>query len=647
MSDPVPHRPDLSQLRHRAKELRDAARRGDVAAVARFARHHPSAPQGVVSLAAAQLVIARELGFASWPRLKAAIDADALSRRATSAFVAASVDGRMRQASDIFAAEPGIAGSSLLAATVLGDAAAVRDMVAADPAAAVAIDDERGWPPLLYACYSRWHQIEPGRAAGLAEVVRVLLATGASPDTNDGGRRRYRSALTGSVELNNPELTAVLLDAGANPDPGEPIGAAVGHRDHRCVRLLLAHGARVAGTWAVGAAVYHDDPGALSLLLGALETSGHGTAGAATEALAEAAATASLPVVAALLDAGADPNAVGEEGMAALRLAVRAGRTDAAAWLRAAGADDDSTDIDHFIGACLRADRAAAERILAAHPGLPGRLSGRDRAVIVDAAGPRPAGTIALMLDLGFSPHTRNDFGDQPLHSAAYYGNAEVVRLLLDAGAEVDARDTRFDSTPLAAATVGSGEQPGQPGDWTGTVTMLIAAGAARHNVWISGKPPSEELAGLLRRYGIAPDEPAGHQPADDTSLRGSVGTGVLPDIARHLAAAYRDADLGLLGSLLHPQVRWTGLCSNREQVLDWYRRLLAEGTTATVQSVEVDRDAVVVGLAVARRAEGARPAPPQLLYQVCTVEGAQIVSIHGYPSRPGALNRDPARRDE
>jgi hypothetical protein len=516
----------------------------------------------------------------------------------------------------------------------------VREMVAGDPAAAVAIDTERGWPPLLYACYSRWHQIEPGRAAGLAEVVRVLLASGASPNTNDGGRPRYRSALKGSAELNNPEITAVLLDAGASPDPGQPIAEAVGHRDHRCLRLLLAHGARVAGTWAVGAAVYHDDPGALSLLLGALDTSS--AADAAGEALPEAAAGASLPVVAALLDAGADPNAVGDDGMAALRLAVRAGRNDSAARLRSAGAHDDSTDIDHFIGACLSADRPAAERLLAAHPGLPGRLTGQDRAVIVDAAGTRPAGTIALMLDLGFSPHARNDSGAQPLHSAAYSGNTEVVRLLLAACADVDARDTRFDSTPLAFATVGSGEQASKPGDWVGTVTTLIAAGAARHDVWISGKPPSEEVTGLLRRYGIRPDGPPG-QPPDDTSGRGSVGTGVIGDIARHLEDAYHDADLDLLGSLLHPQVHWTGLCSNREQVLDWYRALIAEGTVATVHSVEVDRDAVVLGLAVARKAEGARAAAPQQLFQVFTVEGAEIVGIDAYPDRHSALARGPA----
>src|SRR5689334_19656628 len=76
MSGSLPERPDLGQLRRRAKELRDAARRGDAAALDRFARHHSPAPRGTVSLAAAQLVIARELGFASWPRLRAAIDTE-------------------------------------------------------------------------------------------------------------------------------------------------------------------------------------------------------------------------------------------------------------------------------------------------------------------------------------------------------------------------------------------------------------------------------------------------------------------------------------------------------------------------------------------------------------------------------------------
>ncbi len=241
----------------------------------------------------------------------------------------------------------------------------------------------------------------------MAEVVRLLLDAGASPNTNDGGRPRYRSALKGSVEVNNPDITEVLLDAGAHPDPGQPIAEAIAHRDHRCLQLLLSNGARVSGTWALGAAVYNDNAGAMSLLLDVLEASGGGAAGQATEALPDAAANASYPVVAALLDAGADPRAADEDGVSALRLAVRAGRDDIAARLRALGAPDDRTDVDRFIGACLIGDRRTAERLLAGHPDLHDRLTDQDRAVIVEAAASRPAETIALMLDLGFSPHAR------------------------------------------------------------------------------------------------------------------------------------------------------------------------------------------------------------------------------------------------
>jgi hypothetical protein len=120
----------------------------------------------------------------------------------------------------------------------------------------------------------------------------------------------------------------------------------------------------------------------------------------------------------------------------------------------------------------------------------------------------------------------------------------------------------------------------------------------------------------------------------------GTIGTGVLADMARHLEAAYRDLDIELLGSLLHPQVQWTGVCRNSAEVLDWYRGLLADGIRANVESMEVDGDAVVLGLSVARQAEGAMPAPPDHLYQVFTVEDAQVTEIHGYPDRASALAR-------
>jgi hypothetical protein len=69
---------DLEQQRKRAKELRRDFLAGDEAARHRFRQHHPKhrvdAPPPVVKLSDAQLVIAREIGLPSWPKLKAHIE---------------------------------------------------------------------------------------------------------------------------------------------------------------------------------------------------------------------------------------------------------------------------------------------------------------------------------------------------------------------------------------------------------------------------------------------------------------------------------------------------------------------------------------------------------------------------------------------
>lgn len=659
MSDSLlPARPDLDQLRRRAKELRDAVRRGDSTALARFSAHHSSTRTDAITLAAAQFVIARELGFSSWPVLKVAVDSENAAWQRESALLAASMSARAGRAAEILAEEPGIAGRSLRAAAVLGDVGAVRQALTRDPATAVEVvdDDDRGWPPLLYACYSRWNRFEPARASGLAEVVRLLLDAGANANTNDGGRPRLCSALRGAVETGKSEVTRQLLTAGAHPDLGQPIVEAVGHHDHQSLRLLLSHDARITGTWALGAAVFNDDAVAMRVLLDTLAARGEDAAFAANGQLVEAASTASLPLIDALLDAGADPRATDEEGISALRAAARAGRTETVARLMALGAVDDATEVDRFVGAALGADRCTARRLLADHPNLGDRLTAHDRAAIIRAVtDDRDTRALSLMLELGFPHDARDESGEQPLHAAAYQGNADAVRLLLSAGAEVDARDSRFEATPLVFATVGSGEQEGEPGDWVATVGLLLEAGAARQGVWIAGKPPSEEVADVLRGYGLALEQREADNSTDlesdaDTDTDPSIMTDtsalsdddVLSEVARQIEAACRESDLDLLASLLHPEVHWTGLCRTSAQVLDWYRLALADGTTPTVESVEVDGDAVILGLSLTRPAQGARPAPPHRLFQVFKVdESAQIVEIRGFPDRRSALNRD------
>jgi hypothetical protein len=73
---------NLDQQRRRAKELREAAANGAPEAIARLRAHHPKAAHlapvdmaaQLARLADAQLVIARELGMPSWPKLKAHIE---------------------------------------------------------------------------------------------------------------------------------------------------------------------------------------------------------------------------------------------------------------------------------------------------------------------------------------------------------------------------------------------------------------------------------------------------------------------------------------------------------------------------------------------------------------------------------------------
>ena len=64
----LPARPDLDQLRRQAREMHRAALAGDVGALRRLRQ-----VSGNVGLSAAQLAIAREYGFASWPKLKAEV----------------------------------------------------------------------------------------------------------------------------------------------------------------------------------------------------------------------------------------------------------------------------------------------------------------------------------------------------------------------------------------------------------------------------------------------------------------------------------------------------------------------------------------------------------------------------------------------
>ena len=72
---------NLEQQKKRAKELLKAVREDDTDAVDRWDVHHPKGAAADRLLADAQLVIARENGFPSWPRMKAHIDTLRIARQ--------------------------------------------------------------------------------------------------------------------------------------------------------------------------------------------------------------------------------------------------------------------------------------------------------------------------------------------------------------------------------------------------------------------------------------------------------------------------------------------------------------------------------------------------------------------------------------
>src|SRR3989304_4102753 len=66
----LPVVPNLEQLKHQAKDLLKAYRRGDPEAVNDFAQFHPEkVASAEAKLADAQLVLARSYQAPSWPRL--------------------------------------------------------------------------------------------------------------------------------------------------------------------------------------------------------------------------------------------------------------------------------------------------------------------------------------------------------------------------------------------------------------------------------------------------------------------------------------------------------------------------------------------------------------------------------------------------
>ena len=433
---------NLEQLRKQAKELVKAARAGDADALGRLGGREPI-------LAHAQLVVAREHGRSSWPALVAAAEAD------PAAFVVAATSGRCERANAMLAARSGIE-EDPWAQLVLGRRWAGDVNEPGGP---------RGWAPLLYVCHSCFAS---------AALARDLLARGADPNASFVNEYGRMSALYGAAGVvHDPELTRVLLEAGADPDDGESLYHATEAESVECLRLLLEHGATISGTYALPHALDDERPAHVRLLL---ESGADPNEGAY---VAHAVRRGRGPEFLRLLAAhGADLDRPGGEtwrGEVPLRTpyqhAILRGRTRLAETLAELGASTQIEPEDLAVAAIARGERPTAP--------LPAEFDPDAQEVVILTA---LFGKLDVVLD-AVGPDFRGVVGGSPegplLAHAAWVGSPTVVRMLLERGADPALRgDAEFD-TPLAWAAHGSSAYrlPGR--DYVAVAELLVAAGNA------------------------------------------------------------------------------------------------------------------------------------------------------------------------
>lgn len=449
---------NLEQLRKQAKELVKAARAGEADALARLAGRVPI-------LANAQLVLAREQGYPSWPALVAAAEASPES------YVLAATDGRRDRADALIAARPEIERDPW-ARLVLGRGWEGDPRRPGGP---------RNWAPLLYVCHSVYAS---------AELARDLLARGADPNASAEMEWGRTTALYGAAGvLHDPELTRLLLEAGASTDDGESLYHSVEAADTACLRLLLDAGAETRGTNALAHALDYDRLEPVRMLLEAGADPNEGAL------LAHAVRRGRGPEFLQLLvEHGAELDARGGEtwrGDVPLRTAyehaVLRNRDDNAELLARLGASTEIDPADAAVAAVARGESPPESVSFTMDPD-------RQEALILAALG----GNLDAVVDV-VGVNFRGVVGGSPegtlLHHAAWMGKADVMRELLDRGADANAPSRADFETPLAWAVWASAHPAFADRDYVAIAEALAGAGAEIEPRFL------EAAAGPLREW--------------------------------------------------------------------------------------------------------------------------------------------------
>jgi ankyrin repeat protein len=320
-----------------------------------------------------------------------------------------------------------------------------------------------------------------GASTNSADMVAALLRSGGDPNqANAIGK----TPLWAAVSMNNVEAARQLMDAGADPDTQvtgyTPLMLAAHNKYSELVRLLLVRGADVEavsnGVVAGYNALYfgverrnwNQKSGWQSATrLGPVAASHRGVNGV-NEAFLH---SEQQKVVDMLLAAGSDPNISGKWTplTRAARQGADAGIVES---LLLAGADVDKKTPDDYSALYLASGWNRDEQVgllLAAGADVNLGNDNEFETALFNAANNGQVGPVKRLLAAGANVELADIEGFTPLYLASYEGYAEVVRLLLAAGAKTDTRNGKGDWSPLqTAAEQGHAD----------VVRELVAAGA-------------------------------------------------------------------------------------------------------------------------------------------------------------------------
>ena len=474
----LPGNANLEQLRNGAKSFQRAVRAGDSGAAAIVNEFHPrmaSAAPGSPQLAAftradAQLVIARQFGFTSWPELKAHLElvarysrsphdepvggplpdeqaiADEFLRLACLNYGDDDMD-RLRRAERLLEQHDWLSSHDIYTIAATGELESARELLRRDPDQASRPGGPHRWEPILYLTYSRV-RLNAGRAA--VAVARLLLEAGADPNAGYlwEGLIPPFTALTGALGGGGPipphpqelALARVLLGAGADANDGQAIYNRSPDASDGWLEVLLEFGLGRGdgGPWRRLLGERQDSPRQMveDLLMAA---AGHGFAGR----------------VRALLALGVDPDARGSrhpiyQGRSPAQEAALSGHMEIVSLLVDAGARWDHDRVDSLLAAATAGERESVEGLLASDAGLRERAIERRPDQLVRAVEEGRQAGVALLLELGFDVNALRR--STPLHEAAMRGDLPTIELLLEHGADPTLRDTGYDATPAGWA---------------------------------------------------------------------------------------------------------------------------------------------------------------------------------------------------